>query len=348
MTTPASVAQIGPPNVTQKLSGPYLTMSAAYAAGLRGWPLVVMTAIAGRESGWNNDPPHTDTNGISSTGLWQINSSSTAGLTDPLGNAQAMVARLGGNSMGGLSAWALAPPGTVALNGIKQPDPYPWGTVPPVAAGDSGYYVNGQFVQHNYSLAPSLIAQALYAYGQLQAFGPATKSELNSGAWGSTGGSAALQNINPNGPAADTSTVAAGQCSAKPIFTIPHTSFGPTGCNLKAFKGALLVGAGGGVLLFGVALIVISGFAGKGPLSPVVDIAGGYVAGARKATRLSGSSGDSGGSNGPSEAEVTASDRRIIARQQRKDEKSIPAEVNYSGGRHLRAETAKDKSAEPF
>ena len=75
MTTPASVAQIGPPNVTQKLSGPYLTMSAAYAAGLRGWPLVVMTAIAGRESGWNNDPPHTDTNGISSTGLWQITSS---------------------------------------------------------------------------------------------------------------------------------------------------------------------------------------------------------------------------------------------------------------------------------
>ena len=69
MVAPSSVNQAFSPALT----GPYLTASAAYAAGFRGWPLVVMTAIAGRETGWNNDPPHTDTNGVSSTGLWQIN-----------------------------------------------------------------------------------------------------------------------------------------------------------------------------------------------------------------------------------------------------------------------------------
>ena len=157
------------------LSGPYLTASAAYAAGFRGWPLVIMTAIAGRESGWNNDPPHTDNNGVSSTGLWQINSTNTTGLTDPMGNANRAFAMAGGNSLGGLGAWALTPPGSTSVAGITQPNPYPWGTVPPVLHGDSGYYQDGTFVPHNYALTASQIAQAIYAYGQLQAHGPATQ-----------------------------------------------------------------------------------------------------------------------------------------------------------------------------
>src|ERR1039458_6943484 len=47
MTSPTATNQAFSPS----LSGPYLTASAAYAAGFRGWPLVVMVAIAGRESG---------------------------------------------------------------------------------------------------------------------------------------------------------------------------------------------------------------------------------------------------------------------------------------------------------
>src|ERR1017187_5660349 len=99
------------------LSGPYLTASAAYAAGFRKWPLVIMTAIAGREAGWNNDAPHTDNNGVSSTGLWQINSTNTTGLTDPMGNANRAFAMAGGNSLGGLGAWALTPPGSTSVAG---------------------------------------------------------------------------------------------------------------------------------------------------------------------------------------------------------------------------------------
>src|ERR1039458_3940461 len=47
MASPTATNQAFSPS----LSGPYLTASAAYAAGFRGWPLVVMVAIAGRESG---------------------------------------------------------------------------------------------------------------------------------------------------------------------------------------------------------------------------------------------------------------------------------------------------------
>ncbi len=183
------------------LSGPYLTASAAYAAGFRGWPLVVMTAIAGRESGWNNDPPHTDTNGISSTGLWQINSSNTAGLTDPVTNAQNAFSRAGGNTLAGLSAWALTPPGQTSLAGVTQPKPYPWGTVPPALWGQDNL---GQ--QINYALTASQIAQAIYAYGQLQAHGPATQSELNGSGWGTTGPQTTAAAVSPGGSVADTST----------------------------------------------------------------------------------------------------------------------------------------------
>jgi hypothetical protein len=54
------------------------------------------------------------------------------------------------------------------------------------------------------------------------------------------------------------------------------------GCQRKAIVGGLTVAAGGVVMLLGVALVVVSGVAGKGPLAPVVDVAGGYLAGARK------------------------------------------------------------------
>ena len=271
-------------------------MSAAYAAGFRGWPLVIMTAIAGRESGWNNDPPHTDTNGISSTGLWQINSANTSGLTDPLGNAQAAFARAGGNTLGGLSAWALAPPGSTALNGVPQPKVYPWGTVPPVAANDSGYYSNGQFVQHDYSLAPGLVAQALYAYAQLQSFGPATKAELNGSGWGSAGGSTTAAAISPSSPVVASDTSTTGGCSSKPMVigsvgALGVTAFpGVNACQAKALKGGFLVAVGGATVLFGVALVIIAtGISGKGPIAPVASfVTGGRIG--NKASKVANSS----------------------------------------------------------
>jgi|GEM_PF-2093534 len=311
---------------TVPLNGPYLTMSAAYAAGFRGWPLVIMTAIAGWQSSYTNAAPHVDTNGIDSTGLWQINSANTAGLTDPVQNAQAAFSRAGGNTLSGLSAWALTPPGQQSLAGATQPNPYPWGTVPPPIYG--GYTdTSGVFHPLNYSLPAANIAQALEAYLMLQTYGPATQAELNAQkGWGSVSTTGAPSGtVNPNTPipggssAADTST-SGGCASAKPVFDIDLkvTSLKLTACNAKAIKGAFCVVTGGGIMLFGVALIVVSGLVGKGPLSPVVDVAGGYIAGARKLPGVRRVPTPSG----PSESQVRRSDQRVISRETKKTEKS--------------------------
>jgi hypothetical protein len=318
------------------LSGPYLTASAAYAAGFRGWPLVVMTAIAGRETGWNNDPPHTDTNGISSTGLWQINSSNTTGLTDPVTNAQNAFSRAGGNTLAGLSAWALTPPGQTSLAGVTQPKPYPWGTVPPALWGQDNL---GQ--QINYALTASQVAQAIYAYGQLQAHGPATSAEMQGAGWGTTGPQTIASAVSPGGSIADTSTSGNGGCNTKGnvfseggILGIGSLNF--TYCQLKALKGGLLTFAGGAVMLFGGALIIVSGLAGKGPLAPVVSAASGYVAGAKRLPGIGG--GAKAVESGPSEASVMRSDRATLKREGAKRETSTEDQgVNYKGGKPLRS-----------
>jgi hypothetical protein len=286
VVAPATLSQA----VAQKLTGPYLTLSAAHAAGFRGWPLVVMTAIAGRESGWNNDAPHTDTNGIPSTGLWQINSSNTAGLTSPLQNAQAAFSLAGGNTLAGLRAWALTPPGGQSLTGITQPKPYPWGTVPPQSADDAGYTDpnTGKFVPFNYNLTASQVAQAVYAWTQAQLYGYATTAELNgSSGWGTTGGTMNASTV-PSGltSAEGASGLATGGgCSNKPpviSWDVKVTTISLSACNAKALKGGVLIALGGGVMLAGVAMIVISGLAGKGPLAPVVNVAEGYMRGASR------------------------------------------------------------------
>ena len=333
-----NVVQVGPPaGVTHKLSGPYLAASAAYSAGLRGWPLVVMTAVSIRESGAQNDPPKVDSNGIYSTGLWQINRANPAGLTNPLTNAQAMVQLLGGNAMGGLSNWALTPPGQTSASGIPQPNPYPWGTVPP--ATYSGYTdQSGVWHNQNYNLTASQIAQALYAYGQIQAFGPATSSELQSAnGWGTAGGSAGTNQVSQTGVASDTSTTE-GCTSRPPVFNfdLKVTSVGLSACQAKAIKGGFLVAVGGATMLFGLALVLVSGLAGKGPLGPVADVAAGYVAGARKLPGVGRSAPST--PSGPSEATVTSRDRRVIERESRKREMKTPnMGVNYAGGRPRRA-----------
>jgi hypothetical protein len=296
-----------------------------------------MTAIAGRESGWKNDAPHMDNNGHYATGLWQINPS-TAADSPPLKNAQDMMQKLGGQDMGGLAAWALAPPGSVALNGIKQPDPYPWGTVPPVAANDSGYYSNGTFVPFNYSLNPTLIAQAIGAYAQLEAFGPATSAELNSAnGWGAPGPSSTASSVDPTGPASDLSTAGTTKGCDKTSYLIN----GPLGINLidkcqaKALKGGFLVAAGAGTMLLGMAMIIVSGLAGKGPLSPVVDIAGGYLAGARKLPGMRSSPSPS--TPEASGAGQMRSDRATLNREiSKRSTSSEDQSVNYFGGKAVK------------
>jgi hypothetical protein len=326
MASPTTTNQAFSPT----LSGPYLTASAAYAAGFRGWPLVVMTAIAGRETGWNNDPPHTDTNGISSTGLWQINSSNTAGLTDPVTNAQNAFSRAGGNTLAGLSAWALTPPGDTSLAGVAQPKPYPWGTVPPAKWGQDNL---GQ--QINYALTASQVAQAIYAYGQLQAHGPATSAEMQGAGWGTTGPQTTAAAVSPGGSVADTSTASGKGCdSSTYLINILGLKL-LDGCQQKALKGGACVFAGGAVMLFGGALIIVSGLAGKGPLAPVVSAASGYVAGAKRLPGIGG--GAKAVESGPSEASTMRSDRSILKRESAKRETSVDASYNTSGQKPLRS-----------
>jgi hypothetical protein len=51
------------------------------------------------------------------------------------------------------------------------------------------------------------------------------------------------------------------------LFTIPHTSFGPTKCQAKAALGGILLASGVGLFVFGLALVVKAGMEGKGPLA---------------------------------------------------------------------------------
>src|SRR5579863_8787730 len=77
-----------------KTSSAYLTASALYNAGFKGWPLVVMTALAGREAKWDptalNNNPNT---GDYSVGLWQINyfGSLLPGRTAEYGSPQSLL-----------------------------------------------------------------------------------------------------------------------------------------------------------------------------------------------------------------------------------------------------------------
>jgi hypothetical protein len=140
---------------------------------------------------------------------------------------------------------------------------------------------------------------------------------------------------------ADTSTSGNGGCNAKGnvfseggILGIGSLNF--TYCQLKALKGGLLTFAGGAVMLFGGALIIVSGLAGKGPLAPVVSAASGYVAGAKRLPGIGG--GAKAVESGPSEASVMRSDRAILKREGAKRETYTEDQgVNYKGGKPLRS-----------
>jgi hypothetical protein len=190
---------------------------------------------------------------------------------------------------------------------------------------------------------------------------PALTAYLTQGGSGPIGQvtQGATSNYTPAVPASatDSSTPLAGSnasgggCGAASPVISPAKIAGVTvfpglsACNAKALKGGALTALGGTIALLGVALIVVSGFAGKGPAAPVVSAATGFIAGARKIPGVGRSTPST--PSGPSEASVTRSDSATIRRESAKRETSIPSEVNYSGGRPRRSEM-RDKSSESF
>ena len=236
-------------------NGAYYTASVLYNAGFRGWPLTVMTAIAGRESTWNpsslNNNPNTSDYSV---GLFQINYfgdllqsrtqqyGSPAQLqSSPDAQARAAYNLAGGNSLSGLSNWALA--------------------ASPAAGQAPTPTVQG------YSITPWL-PQAAAAAAAVGTFGPAQASQTGSvNSWPSSGGPSVMAGGYGSGTPTATLTSAPGGtgCGAKgTIFKVP---LGPsfTYCNLKAFVGGLALVAGGAIAIVGVGLIIVAATGSKIP-----------------------------------------------------------------------------------
>ena len=243
-------------------NGAYYTASVLYNAGFRGWPLTVMTAIAGRESTWNpsslNNNPNTSDYSV---GLFQINYfgdllqsrtqqyGSPAQLqSSPDAQARAAYNLAGGNSLSGLSNWALA--------------------ASPAAGQAPTPTVQG------YSITPWL-PQAAAAAAAVGTFGPAPASQTGSiNSWPSSGGPSVMAGGYGSGATQATLTSAPGGtgCSAKgSVFTSPKALIvaGPqitfTYCNLKAMVGGLALVAGGAIAIVGVGLIIVAATGNKIP-----------------------------------------------------------------------------------
>lgn len=264
-----------------RTSGAYLTASALYNAGFRGWPLVVMTAIAGRESRWNPNAVNSTDPAGGSYGLLQINGSHNPNggvattswasqILQPEENARQAFALAGGNSLSNLGPWAL--------------------TSSPKAG-----YLPLPTVQ-GYSIAPYL-PTAYVAAQEVGTSGPASSSEIaNVSSWPS----AASNTLSPSQlmglprgvlTAAAVSSGAVSGCGSKvgsnpgepnQVFTIPHTSAGITYCNLKAIGGGLMMAGGALMMVIGLGLVVVAGLEGHGPAAPVVQAASATLAGARR------------------------------------------------------------------
>lgn len=283
-------------------NGAYYAASVFYEAGFRGWPLTVMTAIAGVESNWtptdlNNNPNTEDY----SVGLTQINyfGNLLAGRTQQYGSPQTLQANpaaqaaatynlAGGNSLSGLSNW-----GGGSWDGQN-------GSVPNFT--EAGYA--SAFAAH--------LPQAAAAVGQVGTFGPAPASTTaQASKWPGTSGGPAVEAGGYSSSATLTAATTpptsgcgsyVGSNPAEPnqIFTIPHTSWGITMCNWKAIKGGTILAAGAGLCVFSVALIVIAGLGQKTPVGRALEtVVGGKVAGKAAAT-----------ASKPSPAEMTGSPSR--------------------------------------
>ena len=271
--------------VRPKTSGAYLAASAAYRAGFRGWPLVVMTAISGQQSGWNptslNNNPST---GDYSVGLWQINyfgnllssrsqqyGPPSSLISNPQDQANAAYQLAGGNELVGLSNWALA---ASPLNGV---------TPTPTAGGAS---------------IAQFIPEAMSAAAEVGSFGPASASQIaQAGTWpgatplgsalsgGGTSITPPVQKLNPKAQAIINAATGHG-CGEKVgpnpgaphnIFTIPHTSAGLTYFQAKAMIGGLAIASGGVVMIIGLASLVVGSLGGRSrgaaAIAPVILVA---------------------------------------------------------------------------
>lgn len=208
------------------LNGPYLTASALYHAGFRGWPIVVLTAIAGRESGWDPTASEVDTNGIYSTSLWQINSDSgVQQLKDPLYAAKTVFGMAGGNQLSDLTPWALAN------------DPAS-GVVPNPIYG--GYNEGGVWHPHDYTIAPWIPA-AQAAYAELQRFGPASVEQIRSQQGWSSAGTATLTGTSKGSGSGSGSGSSGSSWWDQALGWLGDAGLGAFGLNL----GGLLSGGGG-------------------------------------------------------------------------------------------------------
>lgn len=250
-------------------NGAYYAASVLYNAGFRGWPLTIMTAIAGRESNWdptalNNDP----STGDYSVGLTQVNyygpllSSRTASYgspqflqANPSAQANATYQLAGGNALSGLSNWNLS---SSPANGI----------VPTPLSKPS-----------KYSITPWL-PQAAAAVGQVGTFGPApAATTAQASNWPANGGPSVTASSGGYVQSATltAATSNASGCSSKGnVFGeggfLGIGSFSFTYCNLKALTGGLVIMAGGAIGIFGIAMIVVAGLGGKGPAAPAQSV----------------------------------------------------------------------------
>ncbi len=290
-----------------KTSGSYLAASAAWRAGFRGWPLVIMTAIAGQQSGWNptslNNNPST---GDYSVGLWQINyfgnllnsrtqqyGPPSSLISNPQDQANAAYQLAGGNELVGLSNWALA----------ASPRS---GSIPTPESGGA-------------SIAP-FIPEAMSAASEVGTFGPASASQIaQASAWpGSTPLGSAINNtggtkLNPKAQAIIDAAVSAPGCSKKPpIFktggVLGVGSFQITACQAKAITGGFMVVSGGLFLLIGMASLIVGSFGGRSSgaaaIAPVILVAragGRGVRAVRPRRRAPGSGGNEESSESVSE-----------------------------------------------
>jgi hypothetical protein len=276
--------------VRPKTTSAYLTASALSNAGFKGWPLVVMTALSGRESTWNptalNNNPKT---GDYSVGLFQINyfgdllQSRTAEygapstlLSNPQDQADAAYKMAGGNALTNLQPWALT---ASPANGVV-----PLGSTASIGKN---------------TLAPYL-PEAISAASEVGTFGPAPASQIaQASAW--PGASPLGSALSSGGDTSGSSTAAAiisaattsSGCSEKGnVFGeggfLGIGSFSFTYCELKALVGGLTLAAGGVVIVIGMASLIVGSLGGKGGVSRAVGTASPLVATAKIAGRAAG------------------------------------------------------------
>ena len=269
MVSLAATTNTGGAVARPRRTGAYYAASALHNAGFRGWPLVIMTAVAGRESKWNPSQVNpTDPNG-GSYGLLQINGGWNTGygqatnswasqILQPQQNADEAYRIAGGNSLSGLGNWALS------WNGQANSIPTP--------TANEGQ-VGGKLVPINYTIAP-WIPESIAA-ASAASLSPASPNQIaNVNAWPKTTTSPLPLSASSAAQLGLSGGVGPGNaqgCGTKGnLFKIP---LGPqiTWCEVKALGGGLAIAGGGLMMIIGLSLMVVAGLENKGPARVIVQ-----------------------------------------------------------------------------